>query len=147
MTELQSIPVRVETATDGALRTDNLKPLLREIEQALRDLIHTGSEVVIVLTAMPFSENDEQDLRALLGHGEVTATVDTFGPTLVEETRYPGVWLVEHQDAERRRLTLHLEVARIPRLLTTPEDDLADSLAALRRANTRSLDTPTEDVR
>ena len=147
MSELQSIPVRVETATDGALRTDNLKPVLLEIEQALQDLIETGSDTVIDLTAMPFSEQDEQDLRALLGRGEVTATVDTFGPTLVQETHYPGVWLVEHQDAEQRRLTLHLEVARIPNLLMTPVDDLADSLAALRRADTEAPDTPAEDVR
>lgn len=146
MSELQSIPVKVETDLDGGLRTDNLRPLLLQVEQALKDLGENAAETIIDLAAMPFSEQDERDLRARLGVGEVSATVDAFGPTLIQETAYPGVWLVEHQDAEQRRLTLHLEITRAPGILVTPQDDLADSLAALHRANLQSFDAPTEDV-
>ena len=146
MNDLQSIPVKVEGAADGPFRTDNVRPLMLQLEQALQDLGERAAETVIDLGAMPFSEQDERELRDRLGRGEVTATLDAFGPTLIQETAYPGVWLVEHQDAEQRRLTLHLEVARIPAILVTPQDDLADSLAALRRANLQSFDAPTEDV-
>ena len=145
MSELNSIPVRVEAGPENKHRTENLKPVLLQIENALRELIEHTTETVIDLAAMPFSDQDEHDLRELLGSGEVSATIDAFGPTLVEETAFPGVWLVEHQDAERRRLTLHLEIAPIPTLLVTPRDDLADGLAALKALN--DSEAPTEDVR
>ena len=146
MSSLESIPVQIEGGPDGAYRTDNLKPLLLQVEQALQDLLDHAAETIIDLTAMPFSAQDEQDLRDCLGRGEVTASVDAFGPTLIQETGFPGVWLVDHQDAEQRRLTLHLEVARVPGILATPHDDLADSLAALRHFNLNPSDSPTEDV-
>ncbi len=146
MDNLESIAVRVEDGLDESLRTDNVWPLLRQIEQALQSLQESGSETVIDLGAMPFSAQDEQDLRERLGRGEVNATVEAFGPTLVQETAFAGVWLVEYLDAEQRRLTLHLQIARIPDLLITPADDLADSLASLRRANRDFSAAPTEDV-
>ena len=141
MDGLNSIKVRVEAGPEDNHRTENLKPVLLQIENALRELIGHATETVIDLAAMPFSDQDEDDLRKLLGRGEVSATIDAFGPTLVEETAYPGVWLVEHQDAERRRLTLHLEITRIPKLLVTPRDDLADGLAALNGLNAPAATT------
>jgi hydrogenase-1 operon protein HyaF len=145
MSVLQSIPVRVENGGDGS-QTGNLRPLLLQIEQALQDLVEKGVECTIDLGAMPFTEQDERDLRQRLGDGEVRATLDAFGPTLIEETGIRGVWLVEHQDVEQRRLTLHVEVARIPGILITPSDDLADDLEVLRESNLNLFDTPTEDV-
>lgn len=146
MSGLDAIPVRVEKTPDLVDRTDNLVPVLQQVEQALVDLLENGSESVIDLAAMPFTQQDEDDLREALGNGEVSATLEAFGPTLVQETAYPGVWLVEHQDADQRRLTLHIEVARIPAILAAPAEDLRDSLAALHRNNLKRSGTPTEDV-
>ncbi|HOP17410.1 MAG: hydrogenase expression/formation protein [Gammaproteobacteria bacterium] len=136
MSGLDSIPIVVAGEIEGRLRTENLGPLLRQLEQALEDLLATGDSTVIDLGAMPFSRQDEEDLRAQLGRGEVSATLNAFGPTLIEETAVPGVWLIEHRDADDRRLTLQLEVARIPSILVTPEEDIGDGLAALKAANT-----------
>lgn len=122
--------MRVEGA--AGFRTENLKPLLTQLEQALSDLAERGQAAVIDLGAMPFSTQDEEDLRGLLGRGEVTAALAAFGPTLVEETAIPGIWLVEHKDVEERRLTLHIEVTRIPEILVVPAEDLADGVEALR---------------
>ncbi|MGB5452509.1 MAG: hydrogenase expression/formation C-terminal domain-containing protein, partial [Sedimenticolaceae bacterium] len=118
MSGFDSIPV-VLGQSDGTFRTENLKPLMLQIEQALQDLMAGGAATVIDLGAMPFSKQDEQDLRHRLGEGEVSATLNAFGPTLIKETAIPAVWLVEHMDAEGRRLTLHIEVARIPEILVT----------------------------
>lgn len=131
MSELDSIPVVVEGSADADFRTQNLRPLLQQIQQALQELVDDGSSTVIDLAAMPFSSQDEEDLREHLGKGEVSATLDTFGPTQVQETALPGVWLVEHKDAESRRLTLHLEVTRIPEILVTPAEDVAEGLQLL----------------
>lgn len=131
MSELDSIAVVVEGSAGADLRTQNLRPLLQEIKQALQELVNDGSSSVIDLAAMPFSSQDEEDLREHLGKGEVSATLDAFGPTLVQETALPGVWLVEHKDAESRRLTLNLEVTRIPEILVTPAEDIAEGLQLL----------------
>ena len=135
MSELDSIPVVVDGSAEADFRTQNLRPLLQQIEQALQELVEDDISSVIDLTAMPFSSQDEEDLREHLGRGEVSATLDTFGPTQVQETALPGVWLVEHKDAENRRLTLHLEVTRIPDILVTPAEDIAEGLQQLRGAN------------
>ena len=146
MSGLDAIPVRVENGLGAVARTDNLRPVLLQLEQALSDLLHNGAESIIDLAAMPFTEQDERDLRETLGRGEVSASIEAFGPTLIEETAFPGIWLVEHQDADQRRLTLHLEVTRIPAILAAPVDDLRDSLAALQHKNSQGSDSPTEDV-
>ena len=135
MSELDSIAVVVERSADADFRTENLRPLLQQIEQALQELVDDGSATVIDLAAMPFSSQDEEDLREHLGKGEVSASLDAFGPTHVQETALPGVWLVEHKDAESRRLTLHLEVTRIPEILVTPEEDIAEGLQLLKGAD------------
>lgn len=135
MSGIDSIPVRVE---GGDANTQNLRPLLIQVEQALTDLKASGNETIIDLSAMPFSEQDEADLRATLGQGEVSARVDAFGPTLAQETTIAGVWLVEHLDVEDKRLMLHIEVTRVPSILVTPEEDLADGLAALAALNADS---------
>jgi hydrogenase-1 operon protein HyaF len=144
MSELDSIPVVVEGEAEGAVRTQNLKPLLLQIEQGLQDLKGGGATTSIDLGAMPFSSRDEEDLRRQLGEGEVSATLKAFGLTLIQETGLPAVWLIEHQDTEGRRLTLHLEVTRIPEILVTPEGDIADALVVLKEANTTPEDGEDE---
>ena len=131
MSGIDSIPVRVEGGAAEAFRTENLRPLLLQVEQALRDLVENGTDTVIDLSAMPFSAQDEADLRRELAVGEVSARVDAFGPSLIQETGVAGVWLIEHQDADGKRLMLHLEITRIPSLLVTPPEDIGDALAAL----------------
>lgn len=133
MSRLDSISVRVEGAAENAFRTENLRPLLQEVVHALRTLSETGEGTTIDVSAMPFSAQDETDLRAHLGEGEVSATVNAFGPTLVQETALPGVWLVEHLDGEDRRLAMHIEVARVPAILVAPIEDIADGLRILDR--------------
>jgi hydrogenase-1 operon protein HyaF len=128
MSGIDSIPVHVEGG-DGS--THNLRPLLLQVEHALRELRDGGEGTIVDLSAMPFSDQDEQDLRRVLGEGEVSARINAFGPTLIQETAVPGVWLVEHQDAEEKRLMLHVEVTRIPAMLVTPADDIDDGIEAM----------------
>ncbi|MCB1802554.1 MAG: hydrogenase expression/formation protein [Gammaproteobacteria bacterium] len=135
MSGLESIAVRVEGGANTPHRTDNLRPVLIELEQAVRRLVDTGVDSVIDLGAMPFSEQDESDLREVLGSGEVRAELSAFGPSHVEETRFSGVWLVEHLDAEQRRLTLHLQITRFPEILAAPLEDVADGLDELHALN------------
>jgi hydrogenase-1 operon protein HyaF len=128
MSGLDAIPVKVESTTEKAFRTQNLQPLLLQVREALKNLAETGETTTIDLGAMPFSEQDENDLRAALGAGEVSAEVRAFGPTLIQETAVAGIWLIELKDVEEKRLTLHLEVTYVPAILMTPAEDVAEGV-------------------
>ena len=131
MSGLPSIPVQVEAQASGTACRGNAIPILHEVRHALERLISRGEATRIDLNAIPFGPGDEVWLNALLGTGEVHATIEALGPTSVRETAIPGVWLVDHRNPEGERLALHLEVTCIPGILRTQCVDLDTALAAL----------------
>ena len=109
----------------------NAVPIVYEIRHALERLVSTGESSTIDLNGIPFGPGDEERLVALLGTGEVEATVDALGPTRIRETAIPGVWLIDHRNPEAERLALHIEVTTAPKLLRTQTQDLARAVAEL----------------
>ena len=131
MSGLPSIPVQVEAQAGGGSRHGNALAILYEVRHALERLIDTGEATRIDLSAIPFGAADEAGLTALLGTGEVHATIEALGPTSVRETAIPGVWLVDHRNTAGERLTLHLEITCIPGILRTQCRELDTAVAAL----------------
>lgn len=130
MSSLHQIPVHVE-ADPVAAEWGNALPVLHEIRHALEHLVETGESRVIDLNAMPFGPGDEQRLLDLLGQGEIEARLNALGVTEIRETAVPGVWLVDHRNADGERLVLHVEIAEVPAILRTQAEDLRDAVAAL----------------
>jgi hydrogenase-1 operon protein HyaF len=128
---LDSIKIAVEQPTAGMPDALNALPLLHEIRHALTRLFEKGEPTTIDLTSIPFGPGDKDQLLEVLGSGEVDASVDAMGSTKVRETAYPGVWLVEYFSPTGEPLTTHIEVARCPSVILTPEQDLADAALAL----------------
>ncbi|MBK1722264.1 hydrogenase expression/formation protein [Thiocystis violacea] len=122
----------------------NALPVLNEIRHALERLVETGEETRIDLSGMPFGPGDLDRLTAWLGKGEVTATVEALGPTQIQETAIPGVWLVDYRSGEGQRLTLHLEIAPVPELLRPQPRDLAEALTLLDARLEEDQGTPPE---
>jgi len=131
MSSLDAIKVAVEGIPAAADAAANALPVLHEIRHALDKLAASGEPTVIDLSAIPFGPGDLKQLFATLGKGEVEASVNAFGETRVSETQYPGVWLVEHFSPQGNDLATHIEVTRLPSMLVTPEQDIADASAAL----------------
>ncbi len=131
MSGLHGIPIQVDRHTDPAHERGNALPILYEVRHALERLIATGEGTQIDLNAIPFGPGDQERLTTLLGTGEVSATIEALGPTLVQETAIPGVWLIDYQNAEGQRLALHIEIATTPGILAAQPQDLATALAAL----------------
>ncbi len=131
MSGLHSIPIRVETGPGSHTERGNAIAILYEVRHALGHLTATGEATRIDLSAMPFGPGDEEHLSRLLGTGEVAASVEALGPTRVQETAVPGVWLVDYRNAQGERLALHLEIARVPEILCTQDEDLATAVATL----------------
>ncbi|MGB5834738.1 MAG: hydrogenase expression/formation C-terminal domain-containing protein [Thiohalocapsa sp.] len=129
MSKLDDIPIRVEQPW----RQDfgNALPILSEIRHALARLAKTGQSTCIDLAAVPFGPGDEERLLELLGCGEVQASIDALGPTRIWETRFPGVWVLDHSNTEHRRIAFQIEVDEVPQILRTQGADLDASLMAL----------------
>ncbi|WP_260291592.1 hydrogenase expression/formation protein [Sedimenticola hydrogenitrophicus] len=111
--------------------THNTLPLLHEVRHALERLLRTGESTIIDLRAIPFGPGDEERLLSLLGEGEVAATLDALGRTTVRESRFSGVWIVDHYNSEAERIAFQLEVIEIPALLRAQTEDMYQSLGAL----------------
>jgi hydrogenase-1 operon protein HyaF len=111
--------------------TGNLVPILSEIRQALADYLATGSCKTIDLLAMPFGPGDEAGLLQALGSGEVSAELQALGPSRVWETRFAGVWLLDHANEAGERLALQVEITDVPALLRSQPEDIRSALEAL----------------
>lgn len=109
----------------------NALPLLNEIRHALEQLLSSGETTVIDLGALPMGPQDEAELLAALGTGEVDATINAGGPSSVRETAFHGVWQVTHRNELDEIVARFVEVAFVPELLMSQPEDVADSIAAL----------------
>jgi len=118
MSSLEAIPIDVE-ATTG-----NVEPLLHEIRHALKRLAEGEEGTVIDLRGLPLAPGEEERIEAALGEGEVRAELQALGLTLVEETSYPGVWLVTHRNADNVVIARMIEVTRMPEILMSQREDI-----------------------
>lgn len=112
-------------------RWGNALPLLHEIRHAMERLIDQGETWAIDLRALPLGPGDEAELLGALGRGEVEVSLEALGPSRIWETAFHGVWVVDHQDPQGRRIALTIEVTRIPELLLSQPGDLRGALTRL----------------
>jgi hydrogenase-1 operon protein HyaF len=127
VSSLETIPVNIEAATG------NVRPLLHEIRHALTRLANGEEGTVIDLRSLPLAPGEEERLNALLGKGEVCAEVDALGPTVVQETLFPGVWFITHCNAEGATVARFIEVTRIPELLMSQQEDIDAGIRRLEK--------------
>lgn len=125
MSALDAIPVSAEVATG------NVEPLLHEIRHALKRLVKGEEGTVIDLKRLPLAPGEEERIEATLGLGEVRAEVDALGPTLIQETSYPGVWLVTHRNADELVVARFIEVTYLPELLKSQRADIESGINKL----------------
>ncbi len=130
MSGLEDIGVRPE----GVVEPDSwalVRPVLHEVRHALRRFVQSGESTVIDLTSLPFGPGAEEQLLEYLGVGEVRATLNTLGRSRLWETRFPGVWIVDHYNPEQLRIALQIEVTEVPTVLRSQREDVADGVERL----------------
>lgn len=125
MTESGVIPIALD------IKTGNVQPLLHEIRHALTRLLNTGEPTVIDLGTLPLSEAELEQLQVQLGEGEVRAELHALGVSLMQETRYSGVWLIRHTNDSQESVGLFIEVSKAPELLYAQTEDIQAGLARL----------------
>ncbi|MCB1758364.1 MAG: hydrogenase accessory protein HupE [Gammaproteobacteria bacterium] len=134
MTALEKIPILVEAPEAAAQSYLNTLPLLHEILHALRRLHRDGTSTALDLLAMPFGPGDEARLFEFLGNGELSAELDAMGQSSIRESRFSGVWIIEHKSSGGRRVALQIEVTRLPAILQTQPEDIGAGLDAMQEA-------------
>ena len=128
MKPIDAIPISPAPASDVA---GNAPALLHEIAAALDDLLRTGREYGIDLSALPLSPADRDLLQEVLGTGEVRVDLDTLGNSRIEETGVPGVWWVCHRSEDGVLLTESLAICRVPEIVPAHPADIAMGLQGL----------------
>jgi hydrogenase-1 operon protein HyaF len=111
--------------------TGNVEPLLHEIRHALDRLSRGEDGSIIDLQSMPLAPGEEKRIEEALGQGEVSITIDALGPSTVQETTYPGVWLVTHRNTENEVVARLVEITKIPALVMAQDEDIRAGLARL----------------
>jgi hydrogenase-1 operon protein HyaF len=123
---LAGIPVKIEPA-GGRLASGNVEPLLHEIAHALERLIGVGQSSIIDLRGVPLAPGEEERILEFLGTGEVRAEFEAGGRSTVNESRFPGVWVVTHHDATGDIMSRLIEITRMPEILCSQAEELRDS--------------------
>lgn len=126
---LGDIAVKVEHADNYSV--GNLSALLAEIASCLQHLIQTGKPSLLDLKSLPLSPQEYEQLRQLLGQGEVSARLEAIGPSEIVETRYPGVWWVTHFNVEGDIIADLIEIDRVPAILCGQTEDMQMGLNQL----------------
>ena len=125
-------PSRAISLEIAATRTGNVLPLLHEIKHALQHWLDSSATVMIDLRSIPMAPGEDEELIRLLGAGEVYARLSALGPSEIQETRYPGVWLVTHYNEEGEIMGRFIEVTDMPEILKSQADDVRAGLENLK---------------
>jgi len=131
MNVLDDINIAVDPSGALSGETGNALILLQEIAHAMRHLLETGESRTLDLLAIPFGPTDEDRLLSELGQGEVNATLNALGESRVWESRYSGVWVVEHRNLDGQRVAFQIEITRMPEILCAHSADIESGLKRL----------------
>jgi hydrogenase-1 operon protein HyaF len=133
---LDAIPVVVINTSENPVAVDNglsgnAPVLLREIAELAHRLLTSGKSSAIDLRALPLTPADLDWLRETLGQGQVVATLEAEGESMLSETVCPGVWWVVHRNEKGAVASEFIEVTYVPELLKAHPDDVKIGLEHL----------------
>ena len=104
---------------------------LTHIRQGLAQLVREGRGSVIDLARIAAGPGEYEQLRDVLGDGEVFATVATDGRAVVRETGIAGVWWIERDRGEDTPAARLIEIGYVPCVLVAHKDDVDSGLRQL----------------
>lgn len=131
MSGLSGIGVKVEAGGVEPELRGNTLPLLHEIRHALARLLEQGEPTIIDLQSIPMGPGDIQRLLDALGEGEVRAEIEALGKTVIRESRYSGIWMIEHMNGNGGVAGRFVEVTWVPALLQAQKEDVQAGLEEL----------------
>jgi len=138
MSALDDIAVREEPLAGAP--SPQVRAIVSEIAGHLAGLRDSGECAAIDLRSLPMAPGDYQALKALLGEGEVSASLDALGESEIRETAVPGVWWLVHRNAAGEVLADLIEITDCPAILHTQPEDLQAAATVLQARIERAED-------
>jgi len=118
------IPISISNEANTACTHQELVvAVLNEIDEALNKLNHSQQESAIDLRSI-FSADQTHTLKNILGNGEVYIKLNLGTLTEIEETSIQGVWWTSHFDEKNNRQCELIEIAYLPKMLTTSSEEI-----------------------
>ena len=131
---LNNIPIHVENLADSE-SSSMAEAVVNEIAQLMRAYLNNKQPAVIDIKSLPFVRTDYEQLKLLLGKGEVTASAQLSGETEIYETAYAGVWWIIHRNIDNKILAEHIEITEIPSVLSSHIEDMKQALVRLENSD------------
>lgn len=107
------------------------KAIFSEVRMSAARLLELGETRSIDLRFMKSMPEERAALTALLGHGEVSAVVNSAGRSEIQETSIPCVWLIRHYNSEDEIVSELIEISDIPEMLVGDRQAIAHRLKVL----------------
>ncbi len=134
MNELLNNGELMHAIDSGELRPSaQVLALLRELQVMITTLAERGEPNSIDIRSLPLSPSDYETLIQILGNGEVNATINALGLSKIKETRFSGVWWLQHLNSHDEIIAELIEVTPLPDILKTQAPDLINSAEVLQR--------------
>jgi len=118
--------------------------VLSEVAQRLKDLAEHNQPSSIDLRSLPMTDADREQLKELLGWGEVAARLEIGGPTDIHETTYCGVWWIRHMGAGGVLATEEIAITRIPEIFLSDPHDVSAAAERIRTILDQGPARPTD---
>ena len=106
-----------------ALDSINVRSILVEIQQGLKNFNKHKDNYIIDLGSIPLSAAERDLLFELLGHGELNISLSSLGKSEIYETLFSGVWVIRHRDEQGQFNGMFIEIGDIPDIILSHEDD------------------------
>jgi len=107
--------------------------VLSEIGALLGRLAERGETASIDLRSLPLTGADRAQLEELLGHGEVSASLDLMGRSEIRETGLAGVWWIRHMGAGDVVSSEEIAITAVPDILQSHPADIEASAQRLQQ--------------
>ena len=133
MNSLEDIAIQVVDKHEAGQVTANVMAILYEITDLMHALLEKDQADSIDLRSLPLLPGEYEALKLILGEGEVSVRLETFGLTEIVETGLTGVWWVSHDDENGERLAEFIEVTRIPEIIKSDRSEIQAACSALQQ--------------
>jgi hydrogenase-1 operon protein HyaF len=144
MSNISEIPVEIlNSQIENGEPSAQVLAVLSELETMLTKLISRQETNSIDIRSLPMMPGDYEQLKSILGKGEVEITVNTLGPSDIYETHVPGIWWISHKNAHDEVLTEFIEVTYYPEIIKVQDGDLNEAHNIL-QARVNSSDDNTD---
>lgn len=112
---------------------NNVRAVLNELRQALKQLRETGETYSVYIEKTGLSDEEQVEVLETLGRGHITIVFnETDQPVEWYETQFSGIWVGIYKNGRDDSILHTVEVSRYPNVvgafdedIMTAEDDLS----------------------